>query len=58
MRKIDFAIFLGYFMQPVLGFLRMPIFLLGIVKDKKKWDKTEHTSKYTIFDVVNGIESK
>jgi cellulose synthase/poly-beta-1,6-N-acetylglucosamine synthase-like glycosyltransferase len=58
MRKIDFAIFLGYFMQPVLGFLRMPIFLLGIVKDKKKWDKTEHTSKYTIFDVVNSIESK
>jgi cellulose synthase/poly-beta-1,6-N-acetylglucosamine synthase-like glycosyltransferase len=58
MRKIDFAIFLGYFVQPVLGFLRMPIFLLGIVKDKKKWDKTEHTSKYTIFDVVNSIESK
>jgi len=58
MRKIDFAIFLGYFMQPVLGFLRMPIFLLGIVKDKKKWDKTEHASKYTIFDVVNSIESK
>jgi len=58
MRKIDFAIFLGYFMQPVLGFLRMPIFLLGIVKDKKKWDKTEHTSKYTIFDVINSIESK
>ena len=56
--KIDFYIFVGYFMQPIVGFLRIPIFLLGIIRDRKNWGRTEHTSKYTIFDLVTNIANK
>jgi len=55
-KKVDFDVVVGYFMQPILGFLRVPIFLLGVFRDKKNWGETYHVSRYTIFDLVEGIE--
>lgn len=44
--------FLAYFAQPFLGFFRFPIFILGIIKDRKIWDRTEHTSVVKISDIL------
>jgi len=51
-KMAGFKMFLVYFLQPVLGFFRIPIFLLGIFKDRSIWDKTEHTSAVRISDVL------
>ncbi len=52
-RNFGFKMFLFYFLQPVLGIFRIPIFILGIMKDRLKWDRTEHISKVRITDLVN-----
>jgi cellulose synthase/poly-beta-1,6-N-acetylglucosamine synthase-like glycosyltransferase len=52
-KKIGFNMFVGYFLQPALGFFRIPIFLFGIAKDRELWNRTEHTSKVKITDIIN-----
>ncbi|MEF3279821.1 MAG: glycosyltransferase [Elusimicrobiota bacterium] len=51
-KKIGVDMFFGYFLQPALGFFRIPIFLLGVVKNKEEWDRTEHTSSVKINDIL------
>lgn len=51
-KKINIFIFLGYFLQPFLGFFRIPIFVFGTLKDRNNWDRTEHESKITISDAL------
>jgi cellulose synthase/poly-beta-1,6-N-acetylglucosamine synthase-like glycosyltransferase len=52
-RKIGFNMFIAYFLQPALGFFRIPIFLFGVAKDRDIWDRTEHTSKVKITDIIS-----
>lgn len=50
--KVELDILLGYFMQPVLGFLRFPVFIAGIFRDQINWGRTEHTSEVGISELV------
>ncbi|MBI4655540.1 MAG: glycosyltransferase family 2 protein [Elusimicrobia bacterium] len=50
--KVDFDIFVAYFMQPFLGFLRLPVFVAGILRNPLEWGRTEHTSRIAISDLV------
>ncbi|HOJ86431.1 MAG TPA: glycosyltransferase family 2 protein [Elusimicrobiales bacterium] len=51
-KRAGFPMFSVYFLQPALGFLRFPIFVLGILKDRKIWDRTDHTSTVRIGDLL------
>jgi cellulose synthase/poly-beta-1,6-N-acetylglucosamine synthase-like glycosyltransferase len=45
-------IFVAYFLQPVLGLLRFPVFAAGILRSPVEWGRTEHTSQVAISDLV------
>jgi cellulose synthase/poly-beta-1,6-N-acetylglucosamine synthase-like glycosyltransferase len=50
--KVELDILLGYFMQPILGFLRFPVFIAGVFRDQINWGRTEHTSEVAISELV------
>jgi len=43
----------AYFLQPVLGIFRVPVFLAGIFRSRSEWGRTEHTSQVAISDLVD-----
>ncbi len=44
---------LGYLAQPVLGSLRVPVFVAGVFRGNDFWGRTEHTSRVAIADLVD-----
>ncbi|MDD2806780.1 MAG: glycosyltransferase family 2 protein [Elusimicrobiales bacterium] len=42
----------AYFLQPLLGLLRLPIFVAGVLRGTDFWGRTEHTSRVAIADLV------
>jgi len=44
---------LAYFLQPVLGLLRLPVFVAGVLRGTDLWGRTEHTSRVAIADLVD-----
>lgn len=42
----------AYFLQPVLGLLRLPVFVAGVLRGTDFWGRTEHTSRVAIADLV------
>jgi len=50
--KADFKMLIAYFLQPLLGFLRIPTFIGGIFKDRINWDRTEHLSALSISEII------
>ncbi|HAH32468.1 MAG TPA: hypothetical protein DCL44_09180 [Elusimicrobia bacterium] len=42
----------AYFLQPVLGILRLPVFIAGILRGTSFWGRTEHSSQVAITDLV------
>lgn len=52
-KKISWDMIFAYYMQPFLGFFRIPIFLIGLLNSKYMvWDKVEHTSSVKIEDLI------
>ncbi|MGC8867888.1 MAG: glycosyltransferase family 2 protein [Elusimicrobiales bacterium] len=51
-RRISFTMIFAYYMQPLLGFFRIPIFLMGVLKPNYLWDVVEHSSSVKIDDIV------
>ena len=43
----------AYFLQPVLGLLRLPVFIAGVLRGTDFWGRTEHTSRVAIADLVD-----
>jgi len=43
----------AYFLQPLLGLLRLPIFVAGLLRGTDFWGRTEHTSRVAIADLVD-----
>ena len=43
----------AYFLQPLLGILRLPIFVAGLLRGTDFWGRTEHTSRVAIADLVD-----
>ncbi len=43
----------AYFLQPVLGLLRLPVFVAGVLRGTDFWGRTEHTSRVAIADLVD-----
>ena len=43
----------AYFLQPVLGMLRLPVFVAGVLRGTDFWGRTEHTSRVAIADLVD-----
>lgn len=50
--KIKLGMVFSYYLQPVLGIFRIPIFIMGLFRDREKWGRTEHLSKVSIEDIV------
>lgn len=46
-------LFAAYFLQPVLGVLRLPVFVAGVLRGTDFWGRTEHTSRVAIADLVD-----
>ena len=44
----------AYFLQPLLGALRLPVFVAGVLRGTDFWGRTEHTSRVAIADLVGG----
>ncbi|MDO8806185.1 MAG: glycosyltransferase family 2 protein [Elusimicrobiota bacterium] len=42
----------AYFLQPLLGILRLPVFVAGVLRGTDFWGRTEHTSRVAIADLV------
>ncbi len=51
-RRISFDMVFAYYMQPLLGFFRVPIFLMGLFKPNYVWDVIEHSSSVKIGDIL------
>ncbi len=43
----------AYFLQPLLGILRLPVFVAGMLRGTDFWGRTEHTSRVAIADLVD-----
>ncbi len=43
----------AYFLQPLLGLLRLPVFVAGVLRGTDLWSRTEHTSRVAIADLVD-----
>jgi cellulose synthase/poly-beta-1,6-N-acetylglucosamine synthase-like glycosyltransferase len=43
----------AYFLQPLLGALRLPVFVAGVLRGREFWGRTEHTSRVAIADLVD-----
>ena len=53
MEKARPELLIAYFLQPVLGVLRLPVFVAGMLRGSAFWDRTEHASQVAITDLVN-----
>ncbi len=42
----------AYFLQPLLGILRLPVFVAGMLRGADSWGRTEHTSRVAIADLM------
>jgi len=51
--KASPALVAAYFLQPLLGVLRLPVFLAGVFRGREFWGRTEHTSRVAIADLVD-----
>ncbi|MBU4491322.1 MAG: glycosyltransferase family 2 protein [Euryarchaeota archaeon] len=51
--KAEFDMLAAYFLQPVLGVLRIPVFLAGVFRSSGVWGITDHQSKVSIEDIVS-----
>lgn len=56
LEKAPPAVFAAYFMQPVLGLLRFPVFVAGVFRNHLDWGRTEHSSQVAIADLVEKAE--
>lgn len=45
-------LFAAYFLQPVLGLLRVPIYVAGIFRNRSQWGRIDHSSRVAISDLV------
>ncbi|OGR44042.1 MAG: hypothetical protein A2X28_04805 [Elusimicrobia bacterium GWA2_56_46] len=45
-------LFAAYFLQPALGFLRVPVFLAGVFRSRPDWGRTDHISQVAISDLA------
>ncbi len=52
MERVNLSLFLAYFLTPVLGVLRLPILVGGLLRRDAVWGRTEHTSQVAISDLV------
>ncbi|MEA3307691.1 MAG: glycosyltransferase family 2 protein [Elusimicrobiota bacterium] len=50
--RAEFKMLIAYFLQPVLGVFRIPVFLAGVFRTKAEWGITEHQSSVGIDDIV------
>lgn len=50
--KAEWDMLVAYFLQPVLGIFRIPVFIAGVFKDRREWGITEHQSSVGIDDIV------
>jgi len=50
--RAPLGIVAAFFLQPALLLLRIPIFVAGVFRTRDEWERTEHTSKVTISDLV------
>ena len=46
-------IFAAYFLSPVLGFFRLPVFIAGVFRGRLDWGRTDHISRVSIADLVD-----
>ncbi|MBI5744322.1 MAG: glycosyltransferase [Elusimicrobia bacterium] len=53
LEKAPPALFAAYLLQPVLGPLRLPVFVAGVLRGTDFWGRTEHTSRVAIADLVD-----
>ncbi|PIS47599.1 MAG: hypothetical protein COT17_02580 [Elusimicrobia bacterium CG08_land_8_20_14_0_20_51_18] len=56
--RVEPDLLLAYFLQPVLGLLRIPTFVAGVFKNRINWDRTDHGSRVAISDLVNPVREK
>ena len=47
------ALVAAYFLQPLLGIFRLPVFVAGVLRGRDFWGRTEHTSRVAIADLVD-----
>ncbi|MFA6434348.1 MAG: glycosyltransferase family 2 protein [Elusimicrobiales bacterium] len=52
LEKASPEIFAAYFLQPALGFFRLPVFVAGVFRDCRDWGRTDHVSQVAISDLV------
>ena len=50
--KAEFSMLVAYFLQPVLGVFRIPVFVAGVFRSRGEWGITEHQSNVGISDIV------
>ncbi len=50
--KAEFSMLVAYFLQPVLGVFRIPVFIAGVFRTRSEWGITEHQSNVGIDDIV------
>lgn len=53
MERASLDLVAAYFLQPVLGLLRLPVFVAGVLRGTDFWGRTEHTSRVAIADLVD-----
>jgi len=53
LEKAPPALVAAYFLQPLLGILRLPVFVAGVFRGREFWGRTEHTSRVAIADLVD-----
>ena len=53
LEKAPPALVAAYFLQPLLGILRLPVFVAGVLRGRDFWGRTEHTSRVAIADLVD-----
>lgn len=53
MEKAGLDLLAAYFLQPLLGMLRLPVFVAGVFRGVDFWGRTEHTSRVAIADLVD-----
>jgi len=52
LERADPRLMAAYFLQPLLGALRFPVFIAGLFRGTDFWGRTEHTSRVAIADLV------
>ncbi len=53
LERAPLSLFAAYLLQPLLGPLRLPVFVAGVLRGTDFWGRTEHTSRVAIADLVD-----